>query len=240
MPNWVINRVSFEGDQEKIDHLIESVKSTDEEGNEIAFDFNKIIPRPKSLDITSGGRVDMAMAYVNYQETMDPKGLQGYLIYPWVKSAGITTIAQLCKYIEKNVDIEEGRQAIYNEKTYGHRDWYSWCNANWGTKWNASDSFKKISRTGDITIEFKTAWSTPVPIFEELSKQHPEVSISIIFADEDIGSNCGRYVMLNGKEIDEEYGDVVFACEVWGYDPADYDESYRRDQQIDRIIKEDE
>lgn len=235
MPNWVINRVSFEGDQEKIDHLLESVKSTDENGDDYVFDFNKIIPRPKSLDITSGGRVDVAMAYVNYQETMDSKGLEAYLSYPWVKNAKIETVAQLCEYIEKNVDIEEGRQAIYNEKTYGHRDWYTWCNANWGTKWNASNASRH-----DDAIEFQTAWSTPVPVFEALSKQHPEVTISISFADEDIGSNCGRYVLLNGQEIDEEYGDIVFACEIWGYDPADYDDSYRRDQQIDKIIKEEE
>lgn len=235
MPNWVINRVSFEGDQEKIDHLIESVKSVYENGDDYVFDFNKIIPRPESLNITSGGRVDMAMAYVNYQETMDSKGLEAYLSYPWVKKANIETIAQLCDYIKEYVDIGEGRQAIYNEKTYGHRDWYSWCNANWGTKWNASDASRF-----DNVIEFQTAWSTPVPVFEALSKQHPEVTISVSFADEDIGANCGRFTLLAGQEIEYEPGDVIFACEIWGYDPADYDDSYRRDQQIDKIIKDQE
>lgn len=234
MPNWVINQLHFEGDQSKIDALMESVKSKDDNGDDYVFDFKKIIPMPESLNITSGGRVDMAMAYVHYQETMDSKGLESYLSYPWVKQAKIETIAELCEYIEKNVDIEEGRKAIYNEKTYGHRDWYSWANANWGTKWNASEPV-----AFDNKIEFQTAWSTPEPVLIELSNQHPEVTITINYADEDIGSNCGRFVLLNGQEIDYEPGDLIFACETWGYDPADYDDSYRRDQQIDKVLKED-
>jgi hypothetical protein len=235
MPNYVINQINFEGDQSKIDTLMQSVKSKKDNGEDYVFDFNKIIPMPESLNITSGGRVDMAMAYVNYQETMDPKGLESYLSYPWVKSAGIDNISQLCDYIKESVDIEEGRKAIYNEKTYGHRDWYSWSTSNWGTKWNASEPV-----VNDNSIEFQTAWSTPEPVLIELSKQHPEVTIDIRYADEDIGSNCGRFVLLNGQEIDYEPGDTIFACEVWGYDPADYDDSYRRDQQIDKVLKEGE
>lgn len=235
MPNYVINQLSFEGDQSKIDALMQSVKSKHDDGEDYLFDFSKIIPMPESLNITSGGRVDMAMAYVNYQETMDSKGLETYLSYPWVKQAGIENISQLCDYIKENVDIEEGRKAIYNEKTYGHRDWYSWANDNWGTKWNSSS----VSST-DNMIEFQTAWSTPEPVLIELSKQHPEVTITIKYADEDIGGNCGRFVLLNGKELEFEPGDVIFACEVWGYDPADYDEAYYRDQQIDDVLEEDE
>jgi hypothetical protein len=235
MPNYVINQINFEGDQSKIDTLMQSVKSKKDNGEDYVFDFNKIIPMPESLNITSGGRVDMAMAYVNYQETMDPKGLESYLSYPWVKSAGIDNISQLCDYIKESVDIEEGRKAIYNEKTYGHRDWYSWSTSNWGTKWNASEPV-----ANDNSIEFQTAWSTPEPVLIELSKQHPEVTITIRYADEDIGSNCGRFVLLNGQEIDYETGDTIFSCEVWGYDPADYDDSYRRDQQIDKVLKEGE
>jgi len=235
MPNWVINQLHFEGDQSKIDTLMESVKSKYDDGEDCLFDFKKIIPMPESLNITAGGRVDMAMAYVNYQETMDPKGLEIYLTHTWIQNAGIETISQLCEYIEKNVDIEEGRKAIYNEKTYGHRDWYSWCNANWDTKWSASS----VTRSENV-IEFQTAWSTPEKVLVELSNQHPDVTITIKYADEDIGSNCGKFVLLNGQESDYEPGDLIFACEVWGYDPADYDDSYKRDQQIDKVLKEGE
>ena len=235
MPNWVINKLKFEGNQSRIDELRESVKGIWEDGTENLFDFKKIIPMPESLNITSGGRVDMAMAYINYQETMDSKGLETYLTYPWVKGLKIENISQLCDYIKENVDIEEGRKALYNEKTYGHRDWYSWSNANWGTKWNASD----VQLTED-GFQFQTAWSTPEPVLIALSEKFPEIKITIDYADEDIGANCGRFTLLAGQEIEYEPGDVIFACETWGYDPADYDDSYRRDQQIDKIIKDQE
>ena len=50
------------------------------------------------------------------------------------------------------------------------------------------------------------------------------VEIVVEFADEDIGSNCGKITFLNG-EI-EEYidmdGDTDFALEVCGYDKEEY------------------
>lgn len=235
MPNWVINKVTFEGDQSRIDELKQSVKGVWDDGTENLFDFNKIIPMPESLNITSGGRVDMAMAYVHYEETMDSKGLETYLTYPWVKKEGIETISQLCDYIKENVNIEEGHKAIYNEKTYGYRDWYSWSNANWGTKWSASNITEN-----KYGFQFQTAWSTPEPILIALSEKFTDIKIIVEYADEDIGANCGRFTLLSGQEIEYQPGDVIFACEVWGYDPADYDDSYRRDQQIDKIIKEEE
>lgn len=73
-------------------------------------------------------------------------------------------------------------------------------------------------------MEFDTAWSCPVNIFKELSRQFSGVEIVVEFADEDIGSNCGKITFLNG-EI-EEYidmdGNQDFALELWGYDKDEY------------------
>lgn len=97
--------------------------------------------------------------------------------------------------------------------------WYSWNIREWGTKWNSSDN--EISGVeGDLArIRFDTAWSHPYPIIETISKQHPDVPIKVQYADEDLGSNCGTYVMLDGVLVEEnmpEYGPEArnFAAQI--------------------------
>ena len=52
MPNHITNRLELVGDQSKINELLEAVRYDNEPIG--TLDFNKIIPMPKSLDITSG------------------------------------------------------------------------------------------------------------------------------------------------------------------------------------------
>lgn len=59
MPNWVTNKVKFKSRGREI---IDKIISTNEQEEEY-LDFNKIIPRPKTLDITSGGNDKCAMQY---------------------------------------------------------------------------------------------------------------------------------------------------------------------------------
>lgn len=63
MPNWVQNEIIFENtDDEKVAALIQELKlATESEAR--AFDFNKIIPMPESLDIESSSDEDLAIAY---------------------------------------------------------------------------------------------------------------------------------------------------------------------------------
>ena len=73
-----------------------------------------------------------------------------------------------------------------------------WSREHWGTKWNA------YSQTiEDDTLRFDTAWSHPTPVIEALSKKFPEDEITVQFADEDLGSNCGEYIIKNGEIIQE-------------------------------------
>lgn len=62
MPNWVHNKVKID---KKFNEIAELVKSDniDENGDYEEFDFEKIVPMPKSLDLTSGGSEDYAIQY---------------------------------------------------------------------------------------------------------------------------------------------------------------------------------
>lgn len=88
---------------------------------------------------------------------------------------------------------------------------YDWCIQHWGTKWNAYDIAYE-----DDSLYFDTAWSTPLPIWEELSKRFPELEMLVEYADEDIGNNCGILRYKNGvlleEKGDEELDDpIMFA-----------------------------
>jgi len=101
---------------------------------------------------------------------------------------------------------------------YGHADWYSWSNANWGTKWNAYEQHKE----GE-TIFFQTAWSTPLEVVEKLSVKFPGATFNVQYADEDLGYNCGEYTVINGQIVEHFRGNgnkdsKTFACEIWGYE----------------------
>lgn len=76
---------------------------------------------------------------------------------------------------------------------------YEWCRDHWGTKWDAYD----IGFDYD-SVYFQTAWSTPLPIWAELSKRFPDLRLEVEYADEDIGSNCGRLAYMNGKQVMSE------------------------------------
>ena len=68
MPNWVRTRLTFNGEQSRIDELKAFVKSeTKDESGELRtdlFDFNKIIPMPEELDIPSSSSGDWGMRYL--------------------------------------------------------------------------------------------------------------------------------------------------------------------------------
>jgi hypothetical protein len=79
---------------------------------------------------------------------------------------------------------------------FGADNWYDWRRKNWGTKWGAYSQ----NKDGD-SITFQTAWSTPTPIVLALSRRFPKNSFEIFYADEDFGSNLGRYVCKIGAVL---------------------------------------
>ena len=233
MPNWIKNKISFEGPEDQIKSMLDSIKSVSVNGDVNFIDFDKIIPMPESLKIESGASTDTGMALIKYLNG-DYSELKKMLSYQWVTNTGIKTVEELFEDFKKreNFDktIEQGKKALYNIENYGHNDWYSWSIENWGTKWNSSET----SYEGGC-LEFETAWSTPEPLIVKLSEMYPDIEFSVEYADEDIGSNCGRYTLKGGEGEYVEY-DGVGACEVWGYDPAEYYPEIYRDQQIDKIL----
>lgn len=212
MPNHIQNRLVFSGAANEVNKLMKAI-SSEEEGKHIAMDFNKILPMPEELAITSGSSVDNVIDIIN-AEAGNWAGVENKLQWPaWVDGAGITKKdnlftgrAKMLTYMKKDLsekEWQEGRQAMVNIVKYGCKDWYSWCNKYWGTKWNAYG--QPDDRNTDDTIFFQTAWSSPVELMQKLSGLFPKVTIELTFADEDSGSNTGKVTFKDGEELDSDY-----------------------------------
>lgn len=236
MPNWVRNRVVALNPQELKKHII------DESG---AVDFNMVIPMPKDLEITSGSysyeaqnsiyfseytkqkiekqvKVDKLLA-VHYDSNKTQQEFLDECLEDNKILAEIRKIKSLKLRGENKTSASNVAEAYdtfikgyFNVQRYGSKDWYDWRIKNWGTKWNASDSSFN-EETG--VVEFDTAWSMPENIFRALSHFTP---LRVVYADEDLGSNCGMedyFVDEDGNEHLEVVmeGSVELANDTWGY-----------------------
>ena len=208
MPNYVRNRVSFEGDLVEISRMLESIQT--EKYGIGSIDFNKILPMPESLNLEAGSRTD--------------EGLRMYRGYLQAKDQNQPTGKYLRYQAEHPDNWKLGEQAYQNLQQYGASTWYDWCVENWGTKWPAMQDDIPVSGKN---LCFDTAWSFPDGIIEKLSSMYPEVTVIAEWADEDIGSNCGRAVFKSGNLIDgyiptNQKEAIEFAVAVWDASPADW------------------
>lgn len=162
MPNWCSNTLYIQAKTDKdAEILISAFKGKDDDGKETCFSFNSIIPRPSSLDITSGSITNMAERYLSeIKEAKSPSDLKELEI-KWQKEAE-----------NLSTDFGEGYEAFLkyadvvskNIEEHLHPSWYEWNCANWGTKWDASHT--KLTREGNLlTFDFFTPWG---PAYEVL------------------------------------------------------------------------
>ena len=214
MPNHIQNIVTIKGNKEEVAKCAETIFKGDN------FSFKNIIPRPIDLEIEKSSYVDDGIALINGTEEQKERVIAKFKMWANTERP-LETIIEEAK--------ELGRKALENERKYGFMDWYHWSIKNWGTKWDAYEVDYDVTEN-IINLNFQTAWSTPYPIFEEMSRMFPNLSIYVDFADEDLGNNCGEYEFEGGEATKFDEGDLAFACEIWGYD---YDEIMREREEND-------
>ena len=77
---------------------------------------------------------------------------------------------------EAQKELERKEQA--NLVKYGAKNWYDWCIANWGTKWDVGgdgDHIELEEGQDNTTFDFQSAWAPPVGIYEAMVEQGYEV-----------------------------------------------------------------
>lgn len=221
MPSHIQNIISFNGDQEDIQSLLNSIKADDRKVRSI--DFERIDPIPERMDIEAGSRTDQGLGlYEDFVEI--------YCLGVNRTTEELLNIPEESEkvYLKLKPDIdpttwELGRQAFRYQLEHNAKDWLRRCIDNWGTKW---DDYNFSEGEPQRVVRCQTVWSAPHSIMEKLSALYPKIEITHSWADEDLGCKCGQRVYLGGECIEEyvpsnDMEAVEFACKVWEYDIAE-------------------
>ena len=65
-----------------------------------------------------------------------------------------------------------------NLNAYNYKDWYSFCVAEWGTKWDVGgEGCDPIEDDGTLTLSFDSAWAPPLAAMAEFQRQGFEVKL---------------------------------------------------------------
>ena len=229
MPNHVTSVITLSGDESRLKAMLEQIKN-DEVGIG-SVDFNKILPMPEALHLTSGSIESDAIAV--YLSAINPINEE----FSGVKKIGADEFREMLKKLpssSKKIDMmmpekeainlsedryreslqylaEKGEKYVSNVLKYGVSTWYDWAVGNWGTKWNAYGYDNGVEME-DSKLKFLTAWAAPHPILQKLSEMYPDIKFEHEWADEDIGSNCGRYVYYDGERIEEYFPESQKEC----------------------------
>lgn len=226
MPNWCTNTIRI--NRKTAEEFLLS-KGKNDNGKEIdVVDFNKLIPMPESLLVTSGStnERDIYMYLSDHNNKAINKDTKGYGAFDAINPLGfdeqrLSRIAQ--QVIEacndpktKEESYQAGKVLVENYEKYGACTWYEWANEHWGTKWNAGECQIEDVGNGKVEINFDTAWCPPEGILAELAK-HGDFDLSY-----DI--ECNGYGTLEGR------GGTLRDT---GYEPFDYGDFEGSDYEID-------
>jgi hypothetical protein len=181
----------------RFEKLVADLKCYNSYGKLSDFTFQKFIPMPIFVRETLSGSswvhdiTKIAMDHLKEPERsieVDQK------YYDYIKEETVSTIEELTnfflrkmalgakEYVDAHKEIENGIRA---EKETGHKDWYDWSIANWGTKWDAyCVSIEKSEKGYPAMIVFDTAWCPPTPIIIEFVERYPDVVFTHWWRDE--------------------------------------------------------
>lgn len=195
MPNHVTTKI----------HASKEVLSSmlNEEGH---IDFSMIIPYPQEMQDTVG--MGICMGAEKAAELVCGEPLSGNPLLAALEASNRNDVNVLEL---RDESFDQFIVMAINKKKTGYYHKMNFNREVWGTKWNAYD--QSIECIADGLVSFDTAWSHPEEILKALSLKFPSEEIKVEYADEDTGSNCGYYTIMNGKiteqSIAPKWGDMT-------------------------------
>lgn len=215
MPNWVTNQVTAPK------HVIEAMTNCN--GH---IDFSLAAPFPGPNNEWSGiiGDAFLAAEIVCGMSLSD---------HPLIQALQADNRQKFDIRKLSDESFEQFVGMVENYRACGYLHGMEFARKVWGTKWNACDSDVKLD---EGIARFDTAWSCPKGVLIEVSKRFPDDVIEVLFADEDIGSNCGSFKLKAGESFDVDTSPgwqemdkeqrakwSAFAVEVKGWEPEEED-----------------
>lgn len=214
MPNWVTNKVSASP------NVIQAMLNKD--GH---VDFNSIMPSPCPHGADWGGIYSDAEAAAEAALNI---ALSDHPLLAALQAANRDSL-DVSKL--RDDSFEQFVGMLRNYRACGYLHGMDFARKSWGTKWNACKNAADVT-TG--TAQFNTAWSCQKPVLIALSNRFPDEEITVAYADEDVGSNCGTFTLKAGLVVrsdeaaewsrmsdDDRQKWKAFAYEVMGQEPEE-------------------
>ena len=230
MPNWVISRIQISGPEDKIKEFEDKVLDLSE-GAEEVFSFKRIAPVPEELVNTISPNPKPKIVSVKGKDgEVSEVHLYPVFINEWEISKAIAAGETPPEGILCNNSTPEMSESLILK--YGRSNWYDWQMLNWGTKWDANNSFYNRE---DRILQFETAWTCPGALIDKMIDMFPDLTFEGTFADEDFGSNAG-YIEKGGVfNVDDRTEEAYeIASSLWGY------QGYYDDEKEEWVFEEED
>lgn len=66
-----------------------------------------------------------------------------------------------------------------NLETYGHKNWHSWTNENWGTKWVRTNEVNYNTGDNTAVIETISAELPPIRLVNFIKNAYPDITVTL-------------------------------------------------------------
>lgn len=95
-----------------------------------------------------------------------------------------------------------------NRSQYGYKNWYEWCNNEWGTKWDVGCVEEAINRENPTTVSigFDSAWSPPIAWYKKMETLGFE--ITAFYMETGVGY-CGTFTDGEATDYDLNIKDEI-------------------------------
>ena len=216
MPNWCSNLLRVVGPERYVNLLVERIR-----GDIRLFRSTYPCP-PPLLAAPKGSREDIYHVYygprthlLSIARRYHPHLLSSLGTCPH-STADLRDRLKGLLDIDKPEDLRVANKYRRNFEEYGHLTWYSWCIANWGTKWDvnldpgalASISPCETSTPGvvEFELQFETAWDPPKKWVDRVGEECPDLDFCLEYWE--LGSwFAGQHKVTGGYPSMSEEGE---------------------------------
>ena len=211
MPNWVYNTLTIQGPKSEIDFIKDKLN----EPFTVWHDSWNI--ETNKMEVSESTYSNPVFAFWNIHSPLQD---------------GITMEEYVQQPDHSKIDLKDPDwfpKSVAFAKT--QKDWYSWNQTNWGTKWDVgvgdgdtypdTELLEYMSEGDDnwLVYKYNTAWSPAVTVLTKLSNLVPNSLLTLEF-EEETGWG-GEYEIVRGEVKENlEYTNMCYACQ--SYDTMDY------------------
>jgi len=204
MPNWVYNTLTIQGPKSEIDYIKDKLNSP------FTVLHDSWNPKTMEMEVSETHYSAPVFAFWNIHSPLED---------------GITMDEYVKQPDHSSIDMKDPDWFIKSvEHAKTQKDWYSWNNSNWGTKWDVAvrdgdewpdtELLEHTSKGDDnwLVYKYNTAWSPAVTILTKLSLLIPNSLLTLSF-EEETGWG-GEYEILRGNVTElEEYDNKCRDCD---------------------------